>query len=217
MYELLKYGIHLMNIKQFKPLLEKLRPSSLKALYGRIKSEYNSGPRGKSRVIIISISAVFVLDYFMISYHVGSSIFNVFPKIPVIESKKIINIYIPSVNSEKIISEKREIKTDVDPLNMVSKLFRLVAKGSFYENTAVNVPANLVIKKVWIVKSESGAGNDCYIDILPVILEKDVPVVKGSEKMLRIAVEKTIKENIPGINKVMILEKGIPFKPLWEM
>jgi len=206
-----------MNLKSLKTVFEKLKPSSLKETYGKIKDEYNSGSRGKSRVIILGISAIFVLDYMMFSFHVDSSIFNIFPAVPAIEKKKKINVYIPSENSEKIISEKREVNVDVEPVSMVSKLFRHVIRGSFFENTAANVPARLVIKKVWIVDSESGKGKDCYIDLMPVILDKESVVIKGSEKMIRVALEKTIKENVPGINRVLLLEKGVPFKPLWEM
>jgi len=52
---------------------------------------------------------------------------------------------------------------------------------------------------------------------MPVMLEKEIVVVKGSEQMFREALEKTIIENIPGIKKVILLEKGVPGKRLWEI
>jgi len=42
-------------------------------------------------------------------------------------------------------------------------------------------------------------------------------VVKGSEQMFKESLEKTITENVPGIKKVILLEKGVPFRKLWEI
>jgi len=67
------------------------------------------------------------------------------------------------------------------------------------------------------VDGENKDGRICVIDLSPVILEKEINVVKGSEQMFRESLEKTITENIPGIKKVILLEKGVPFKKLWEI
>ena len=92
-----------------------------------------------------------------------------------------------------------------------------MAAGSQFENTMLNVPARFIIKKIWIVDSENGGGKTCLIDLMPVIIDKDVVVVKGSEQMFREALEKTIIETVPGINRVILLEKGVPDKKLWDI
>jgi hypothetical protein len=100
---------------------------------------------------------------------------------------------------------------------LVKKLFSLVAAGSYYENNALNVPVKYTIKKVWITGTESGDGRICAIDLMPAILGKDIKVVKNSEVLFRESLEKTIVENVPGIKKVIVLEKGVPFRKLWEI
>lgn len=170
-----------------------------------------------NRMLILGLSTVFLLDYMMISYHIDKNIFNIFPSIPAIESKSGINIFIPSEGCREIISEKREINTDVDDEVLVKKLVALVAEGSYFENTSSNVPVKLLVKKIWLSEDENGGGRVCLVDISPVILERDIPIVKGSEQMFRDALEKTVKENIPGITRVILLEKGVPGRKLWEI
>ena len=79
------------------------------------------------------------------------------------------------------------------------------------------MPVKYTIKKIWITDAESGDGKICAIDLMPAILGKDIKVVKNSESLFRESLEKTILENVPGIKKVMILEKGVPFRKLWEI
>jgi hypothetical protein len=90
-----------------------------------------------------------------------------------------------------------------------------VAEGSWFENTSSNVPVNLLVKKVWFIKTDNG--RVCLIDILPVVIEKDITIVPGSEKMFIEALEKTIKENIPDIQSVLLTEGGVPGKKFWEI
>jgi hypothetical protein len=174
-------------------------------------------PREKNRIMILLVSAVFFIDYIMFSYHVDKNIFDIFPSIPVLENKDKINIYIPSEGCKEILSEKREINTDVDEDILVKKLVALVAEGSYFENTSSNVPVKLLVKNVWITPDENGGGNVCLIDISPVILEREIAIIAGSEQMFRDSLEKTVKENISGITRVILLEKGVPFKKLWEI
>lgn len=173
--------------------------------------------REKTRIMIILVSALFVIDYAMFSYHVDKNIFDIFPSIPVIESKDEINIFIPSEGCREIISEKREINTDVADDILVKKLVSLVAEGSYFENTASNVPVKLLVKNVWITPDENGGGNVCLIDISPVIIEREIAIIAGSEQMFRESLEKTIKENIPGITRVLLLEQGVPFRKIWDI
>ncbi|PKL16387.1 MAG: hypothetical protein CVV49_16505 [Spirochaetae bacterium HGW-Spirochaetae-5] len=171
----------------------------------------------RNRVIILSLSLLFILDYIMLSYHTGKNIFDIFPSIPVLEDKKTVNIYIPSEGCTEILSEKREIYSNLEDESLVKRLFELVADGSYYENTSENVPVSFLIKKIWLVNEESGDGKVCVIDLSPATLEKDMYVVKGSEQMFKDSLEKTLVENIPGIKKVILLEKGVPFRKLWEI
>ncbi len=174
-------------------------------------------PREKTRIIILLVSALFFIDYIMFSLHVDKNILDIFPSIPVLESKDEINIYIPSEGCKEILSEKRRIETDIDEDILVKKLVALVAEGSYFENTSSNVPVKLLVKNVWITPDENGGGNVCLIDISPVILEREIAIITGSEQMFRESLEKTVKENVPGITRVILLEKGVPFRKLWEI
>ncbi|HNX23391.1 MAG TPA: GerMN domain-containing protein [Spirochaetota bacterium] len=181
------------------------------------KVRMDNDVKEKNRILILALSALFVLDYMMLSYHIDKNIFDIFPSIPVLEDKKTVNIYIPSEGCKEILAEKREIYSDLEDESLVRRLFDLVADGSYFENTSENVPVNFLIKKIWLVDGESGEGKVCVIDLSPAILEKDMNVVKGSEQMFKESLEKTITENIPGIKKVILLEKGVPFRKLWEI
>lgn len=191
---------------------------NLKGRYVLVKENYFSKTKQeRTRIAILVLSSILFLDYVLFSYQVESNIFNIFPAIPVIENKIKINIYIPSEGANEIISEEREIHDDLEEEVLVKKLFSLVAAGSFYENTALNVPVRYTIKKIWFVEAEDKKGKLCLIDLMPAILGNDIKVVKNSETLFKESLEKTIVENIPGIEKVMVLEKGIPFKKLWEI
>ncbi len=223
------------NFEKIRPAINRFRQIDIKESYKKVKTftfEHYAIYRGKvletvelmkrdkrekTRITILLVSAVFVIDYAMVSYHIDKSFFNIFPSIPAIESKDRINIYIPSEGCKEIISEKREINTDVDDEIMVKKLVALVAEGSYFENTASNVPVKLLIKNVWLTQDENGGGRVCLIDISPIVLEREIPIVPGSEKMFKDSLEKTVKENLKNITRVVFLEKGVPFRKLWEI
>ena len=190
---------------------------NIKKYISDTKSAMASSEKEKNRVLILAASSLFLLIYIMFSYHIGKNIFNIFPSIPALEDKKTINIYIPAKGCKEILTEEREIYSKLKSESLIEKLFNLVCNGSYFENTAENVPADLLIKKIWLVDAENGDGKVCVIDISPVILDKDIHVVKGSEQMFKDALEKTITSNIPEIKKVILLEKGVPFRKLWEM
>jgi len=191
---------------------------SFKEKYVKIKDNYNSKDnKEKTRITVLALSSLLFLDYVMFSYHVESNIFDIFPSIPVIEDKVKINIYMPSEGASEIISEIREIHNNLEEEVLVKKLFSLVTAGSYYENTALNVPVKYTIKKIWITDIETGGGKLCAIDLMPAMLGEDITVVKNSEALFRESLEKTILENVPGIKKVLVLEKGVPFRKLWEL
>ncbi|HOP62090.1 MAG TPA: hypothetical protein PK358_02475 [Spirochaetota bacterium] len=171
----------------------------------------------KNRIMIILVSALFLLNYAMFSYHIDKNFFDIFPSIPVIESKDEITVFIPSEGCREILSEKREINRNIDKDILVKKLVALVAEGSYFENTSSNVPVKLLVKNVWITPDEKGGGNVCLIDLSPVILNRDAVIIAGSEEMFRESLGKTIRENIQGITNVILLENGVPNRKLWEI
>lgn len=189
----------------------------IRTLISETKTGMENSVKERNRVILLALSALFVLDYIMLSYNIDKNILDIFPSIPVLEDKKTVNIYIPSEGCKEILAEKREVYSDLEDESLVQRLFDLVADGSYYENTSENVPVKFLIKKIWLVNQEDGDGRVCVIDLSPATLEKDMYVVKGSEQMFKESLEKTITENVPGIKKVILLEKGVPFRKLWEI
>ena len=189
----------------------------LKKEIAATKVRMDADVREKNRILLLGLSLLFVFDYMMVSYHIDKNIFNIFPSIPVLEDKTTVNIYIPSEGCKEILSEKRDIYSDLEDESLVHRLFDLVAEGSYFENTSENVPVNFLIKKIWLVDGEAGEGKLCVIDLSPATIDKDMTVVKGSEQMFKESLEKTITENVPGIKKVVLLEKGVPFRKLWEI
>jgi hypothetical protein len=182
-----------------------------------VKAGMDSDVKERNRILLLAISSLFIFDYIMFSYHIDKNIFDVFPSVPVIESRKTVNIYVPSEGCKEILAEKRVIYSGLEDENLVRRFFDLVAAGSYFENTSENVPVRFLIKQIWLVDEESGDGKICVIDLSPATLEKSINVVKGSEQMFRESLEKTITENMPGIKKVILLEKGVPFRKLWEI
>jgi len=173
--------------------------------------------REYNRVMFLSVSGLCFFGYLMLCLLTEKNVFDIFPPVPAIKENRKINIYMPAEGCTGIIQEQRRVFSDLEEDKLVHRIFYLVAAGSQYENTMSNVPAKFIIKKIWIVDNENGDGKICLIDIMPVMLEKDIAVVKGSEQMFREALEKTIIENVPGIKKVILLEKGVPGKKLWEI
>ena len=191
--------------------------NNIKKYISDTKTEMANSEKEKNRIYILATSSLFLLIYIMFSYHIDKNIFNIFPSIPLLEDKKTINIYIPSEECKEILTEEREVYSKLEDESLIEKLFDLVCAGSYFENTSENVPIDLLIKKIWIVDVENGDGKVCVIDLSPIILDKDIHVVKGSEQMFKDALEKTITSNVPEIKKVILLEKGVPFRKLWEM
>ena len=185
--------------------------NKIKIFINDTKAEMDKSEKEKNRVYILTASSLFLLIYIMFSYHVDKNIFNIFPSIPPFENKRTINIYIPSEGCTEILTEKRKIYSSLKNESLIERLFELVCTGSYFENTSENVPVDLLIKKIWI------ADGVCVIDLSPIMLDRDIQVIKGSEQMFKEALEKTITTNMPEIKKVILLEKGVPFRKLWEM
>lgn len=190
---------------------------SFKQRIKKIIEGAKSDSKEYNRVMFLSISGLCFFAYLMLCLLTGKNVFDIFPPVPALQENRKITIYIPSEGCTGIIQEQRRVFSDLEDDKLVHRIFYLVAAGSQYENTLSNVPAKFIIKKIWIVDSEDGDGKTCLIDLMPVIIEKDVVVVKGSEQIFREALEKTIAENVPGIKKVILLEKGVPCKKLWDI
>ena len=73
------------------------------------------------------------------------------------------------------------------------------------------MPIDTHVRAIWL------KGDTCYIDAGLAMLRDGTPVIPGSEDNFRTALEKSIVENVPSINRVVLLEKGVPLKRLWEV
>lgn len=178
-----------------------------------VRARAAADTRDRNRIVLILLSLLFFMDYLMFCYHIEKNILDIFPSIPLLEQKRSVTLHLPSVEKTELFKEEREIPVfDSDEKN-VSFLFRLVTKGSIYENTSLSVPVNLRIRKIWIVEEEKR----CIIDVDADTVPKGILVIKGSEALFRSAVEKTITQNVPSIKSVILLEKGVPERTLWEM
>ncbi len=174
----------------------------------------NKTPDGK-RFLLLCISALLFADYLMVSVHVEKNIFDLFPEIPILDEKRDVSIFLPDPMNGGIIEEKHSIgKYETDEAKTVF-LFNRVLRGSKYENTSSVVPADMVVRNVWIQKSGSEAGC-CTIDLNVTRLKQGSVVIPGSEKLFREALHKTIAANITGVKKTMVLEHGNPAAVLWE-
>jgi hypothetical protein len=183
-----------MNIKEIiRNYIEKIKSD---------KKEFN-------RFLFLLVGSFLFLNYIMFSYHTEKNIFNIFPSMPILEKKINIDIFLPSADNNSIFKEKRSIKFIENDKNFIKLLFRLVKRGSRFENTVSLVPAELFIRKVWVEKGI------CVIDFEPLIIADNVERSKGSEKKFRDALTKTITSNISKIKKVVVLEHGVPFRSLW--
>ncbi|MCU0846651.1 MAG: hypothetical protein MUD12_02040 [Spirochaetes bacterium] len=175
-----------------------------------------SSVKERNRIWILSLSVLFCLDYAMYSYLTDKNIFDIFPSFPKLDDRQEMDIYIPSVDCKTVVKEKREVPVFDSEEKQAAYLFRLVARGSVFENTSMMVPVDLFVKRVWIYRS-GAAGKACILDIEAGPIPENVPVYANSEVLFRKAIEKTIKTNIPSIKSVYLLDKGVPDRNLWDI
>ncbi|TAL33962.1 MAG: hypothetical protein EPN93_13090 [Spirochaetes bacterium] len=165
----------------------------------------------RNRMLVLGISLALIFNYVVFCFHTGKSVFDIFPSFPVIDTRDELVVYIPDTDGKTLLKETRNIPALDDRDELVRLLFKSVAVGSYYENTSMAVPADLGVRGVWFFEET------CVIDLGLAVLRENAESIPGSESNFRLAVEKTITENIPGIKSVMILERGIPGKNLWEV
>jgi hypothetical protein len=185
----------------------------------RVKAELIEYPNGKERTrrLIILFASLFILDYLMYCLHTDKNVADIFPEIPALDHQKQVSIYIPGLDGATIMNERRSIPVYDSDERTARILFEMVAQGSRYDNTSLAVPVDLFVRQVWIYGKGGNAAKVCVFDIEPAELRPDVGPIINSERLFKSALEKTIKENIPSIKTVMILEKGVPGAPLWEL
>jgi len=162
----------------------------------------------RNRFLVLLISLMLIADYLMFCYHTDKNIFNVFPALPEIDFRSDIVIHVPDLDAQTILKEGRRVLVPERKENYAALLYKMVAKGSKFENTAGIVPVITFVRNIWV------SGNDCVIDVDYEAVKERIETVPGSDEAFRKALEKTITENIPGINKVHLLLNGIPRK-LW--
>ncbi|MBN2158864.1 MAG: hypothetical protein JW807_05670 [Spirochaetes bacterium] len=189
------------------------------SLYEKVRTELIEYPEKKerNRRVILLVGFIFLFDYLAYSLHTDKNIFDIFPTIPSLADEVTASVYLPGLDGETIITEKRSIPDYESDEKKARFLFEIVVKGQLYENTSMAVPADLFVRKVWIEGRGQGRTKTCIIDLEPVEVQANVPVIKNSERLFKQALEKTIIENISAVKNVVVLEKGIPDVALWEL
>jgi hypothetical protein len=164
---------------------------------------------------------LFLFNYLLFCVHTGKNIFDIFPSIPELDQKYEVTVYLPALDGKSILTEKRSIPQLKNEERLAGYLFNVVLKGSRFENTAVAIPVDLFVKKIWITKdaapAESGVEKTCIFDVEPALIRESAVIIPGSEELFRDALQKTITGNINSIKHVKVIENGIPERKLWEM
>ena len=168
-------------------------------------------PLRRNRFLVLSISLLLIFDYMVFCYHADKNIFDIFPALPKLDLRERRAIYVPANDGKSLLKETRKIDVPEDTDRFAGLLFGMVAKGSIYENTSGAVPVDTYVRTVWL------KGDTCYIDAGLAVLRDNTAIIPGSEENFRTALEKSIVENIPSIKRVVLLEKGVPLKRLWEV
>jgi hypothetical protein len=175
----------------------------------RYRDKYNGLSRvERNRFLVLFISLLLILDYFMFSYHINKNIFSIFPALPRIDFRSEINIYVPDKDAKNILKETRSVLVPREKEIYAGMLYRMIAKGSRFDNTSSIVPVKTYVRNVWIGEKR------CVIDIDFESAKERIEPVENSETAFKKAVEMTIAENITGITQVHVLLNGVPRK-LW--
>ena len=211
-----------MNIKTlakaFARQIKKLFLTGKDSIASFLNAEtYNWNDKLANRRLIITLASIFFLDYMMFCYHTGKNIFAIFPSVPPISLQREITVYLPSLDAKTIIDEKRKAASFDNDERFIQFLVDSVAKGSLFQNTAMAVPAEINIRKIWLLeKSANPDGKDIYaIDCDPLMLEPGMKPLPDSEELFKKALKQTITANIPHISDIILLAGGIPDRKFW--
>ncbi len=178
----------------------------IKNYFQKVKSDSHE----RNRFLILSFACLIFIDYLLFCYISSKNPFDIFPAIPLLEDRKSINIYIPDIDGISIIRETRQISIPEDKEDYTRMLIHKVVNGSNLENTSIAVPVDIFIRKIWFLQ------DICIIDIVPSLIENTAGLIPGSEKAFKESLEKTLTENIPSIKKILILDRGIPRRNIWD-
>jgi len=184
----------------------------LKGMADQVNRRLESGKTERNRTLLLFVSLVLLMDYLMFSYHTGKNIFDIFPSIPVVSDKEKRTVYLPDPDGKTLLKETRKLSVPEDREMFVRMLYRVVVKGSIYDNTSMAVPIQTYIRHVWF-----NEGTCCIDLMLPVFKDNSARIAEGSERNFLTALEKTITGNIPSVKSVIVLENGIPGRQLWEI
>jgi hypothetical protein len=168
----------------------------------------------RNRFMMIFLASLFLFDYLLFCHISARNPLDIFPSIPLLEHKKLINVYLPDIDGKSILKEAREISIPDDKEGFAKMLTDIVINGSNVDNTSIAIPVVLFNRKIWFSQ------DICIIDFVPSLPEAEI--IKGTKKLFtysdmifKESLEKTITENIPSIKKIILLEMGIPGRSLW--
>lgn len=185
----------------------------LKETYNAQKIILAGDPRAKRRFFILGFGGLFFLNYLMFCFHADKNVFSIFPEIPKLEEIQSVTLYLPSPDGKTMLKEVRKAGFYGSDEKYAAVLFKMVLRGSRYENTSMAVFASFNVRMIWI---DRGTGK-CIIDVEPTVLNESAVVTKGSEELFKKSLEKTLRENIPVVKELVFLERGVPGKNIWEI
>lgn len=168
------------------------------------KSKYRMmTPRERSRFLVLSISLVLLADYLMFCYLADKNIFNIFPALPRLDFRTPVHVYVPDRDAKSILKETRRIRIPEDKEVFAAMLYRAVSMGSMFDNTAAIVPVKTYVRYAWV------RGDNCVIDIDFDTAKGKITPIPGSYEAFVNALEKTMKDNIPGVKNVYLVVNGV--------
>lgn len=170
---------------------------------------FSLNKKGQNRLILLVIAGLVIVNYLMITYHTGHNPLDIFPSLPIIDTRDKITVYLPSEDGT-FLTETRKIEISDNKTDFAARLVRFVTAGSAFENTRAISPIQGIVRAVWFNEST------CIIDMANESRDEDAVLIPGSEELYRQAVEKTIIKNINGVKKVIILENGITGRIMWD-
>ncbi len=163
---------------------------------------------GRTRFLVLLISLMLIADYLMFCFHTDKNIFNIFPALPRLDFQSDIVIHVPDLDAKTILREGRRVLVPEKKENYAALIYKMVVKGSKFENTAHIVPVITYVRNIWV------SGDNCVIDVDYEAGKERIEAVQGSDDAFSLSLEKSIMDNIPGIKKVHLLLNGFPRK-LW--
>lgn len=179
--------------------------------YDRIKAAFETyiskyrmmTSRERSRFLVLCISLILLADYLMFSYLADKNIFDIFPALPRLDFRTPVFVYVPDREAKTILKETRRIRIPEDREVFAAMLYRAVAMGSMFDNTAAIVPVKTYVRRAWVT------GGNCVIDIDFETAKGKISPIPGSYEAFVKSLEKTVTENIPDVRNVYLVVNGV--------